>query len=158
MNESSWRAGGTPVGDWQGTGMLLKDLEMSVFLRWSSSWWKYSPISWSACACTCLCRLGGRESHLRSALNSEFVKFDTTDIWGQIVLCGGRCPMYDGTFSRIYPLRCQYLAPASCDNNNKMSPRIVKELLACPTVWELPSSCSLGSKLRSVQSRGRILA
>lgn len=112
MNESSWRAGGTPVGDWQGTGMLLKDLEMSVFLRWSSSWWKYSPISWSACACTCLCRLGGRESHLRSALNSEFVKFNTTDIWGQIVLCGGRCPMYDGTFSRIYPLRCQYLAPA----------------------------------------------
>lgn len=101
---------------------------------------------------------GGRESHPRSALNSEFVKLSTVDILGQKVLCCGGClcPACCETFSRIYPLDASSKLLTSCDNK-KMSPSIARYLWTWPTGWELSCSSSLGRKPLLCSAKGGYL-
>lgn len=64
-------------------------------------------------------KMGRLGFKLTSPRRKGFLNLSTLDIWGQIILCGGGCPLYCSMFqsiSGLYPLEASSTPPPHCDN------------------------------------------
>ena len=163
------------VGDWQRPG-TLGDLQMSISLSLLVNFLIEIFSHLLNCLCMHTSVLGGKagililDLHLTQNLSVLVVVAQSC-----LTLCNTMDCSPPGSALLTFWVRwsfvvvttlsiVEYLAEAthqmpgtnSCQAVTMAS--IAKYLLTCPTVWELPSSSSLGSKLPSAQSRGRVPA